>query len=266
MSLLPHRRALLVPPWLIDSDARDFISRVQAADGNSLENGVKIAYSNFIRGCKADGTWNAIKASCILAGARTLSGALVPLVGTAPTNLNFVSGDYNRKTGLVGNGSTKYLNSNRNNNADPQDSSHNAVFVSTAGTINNGVYIAGDTVGAPGSNMTRQDITGGTILSWNRISIGGASFATSSTVEFIGTSRSASAVLEARAAGTTNSYSQISSAPLSVNVTLFARNPASPNTFNNGRIAFYSIGESLNLALLGARVTALINAFAAVIP
>jgi hypothetical protein len=26
---------------------------------------------DFVRGCKADGIWNAIKASCILAGART---------------------------------------------------------------------------------------------------------------------------------------------------------------------------------------------------
>ena len=41
------------------------------------------------------------------------------------------------------------------------------------------------------------------------------------------------------------------------------------NTFgfySNTRIAFYSIGESLNLALLDARVTTLINAFAAAIP
>ena len=35
---------------------------------------------------------------------------------------------------------------------------------------------------------------------------------------------------------------------------------------SNARIAFYSIGQSLNLALLDARVTALITAFAAAIP
>jgi hypothetical protein len=32
------------------------------------------------------------------------------------------------------------------------------------------------------------------------------------------------------------------------------------------RLAFYSIGESLNLALLDARVTALVNALAVAIP
>ncbi len=36
--------------------------------------------------------------------------------------------------------------------------------------------------------------------------------------------------------------------------------------WSNARIAFYSIGESLNLALLDARVTTLINAYAAAIP
>jgi hypothetical protein len=70
------------------------------------------AINAFITGCKADGTWDAIKACCILAGWNGLTGALVPLKGTAPTNFNFVSGDYNRQTGLVGNGTTKHLNSN----------------------------------------------------------------------------------------------------------------------------------------------------------
>jgi hypothetical protein len=117
-----------------DPDAQAYLQAVEAADGQALEFEVARAIDNFVLGCKADGIWNAIKASCILAGARTLNGALVPLVGTAPTNFNFVSSDYNRKTGLVGNGSTKYLNSNRNNNADPQNSHHLAVFASTAVT------------------------------------------------------------------------------------------------------------------------------------
>jgi hypothetical protein len=36
--------------------------------------------------------------------------------------------------------------------------------------------------------------------------------------------------------------------------------------YSNARLAFYSIGESLDLALLDARVTTLINAIAAAIP
>jgi hypothetical protein len=43
-------------------------------------------------------------------------------------------------------------------------------------------------------------------------------------------------------------------------------NNGSTGAFTSARLAFYSIGESLDLALLDARVTDLINAFAAAIP
>lgn len=115
-----------------DTDAGNYIQAVEAADGQALESATRKAINDFVIGCKQDGIWDAIKASCILAGARTLAGALVPLVGTAPTNYNFVAGDYNRKTGLKGNATTKYLNSNRDNAADPQNSSSRCVFVTTA--------------------------------------------------------------------------------------------------------------------------------------
>ena len=108
-----------------DPDAMAYLRAVEDADNQALEQGVQQAVNQFVIGCKSDGIWSAIKASCILAGARTLNGALVPLVGIAPTNFNFVAGDYNRKTGLVGDGSTKYLDSNRNNNADPQNNPQN---------------------------------------------------------------------------------------------------------------------------------------------
>ena len=94
-----------------DPDAATYIAAVEAADEQELEPGVKQAIDGFVTGCKADGIWDAIKASCILAGARTLNGALVPLAGDTPTNFNFVSADYDRVTGLKGDGSTKYLNS-----------------------------------------------------------------------------------------------------------------------------------------------------------
>jgi len=61
-----------------DPDAQAYITAVETADGQALETAVRTAINNFVVGCKADGIWNAIKASCILAGARTLAGALVP--------------------------------------------------------------------------------------------------------------------------------------------------------------------------------------------
>ncbi len=65
-----------------DEDAGNYIQAVEASDGQALAGSTTKAINNFVIGCKQDGIWNAIKASCILAGARTLAGALVPLVGT----------------------------------------------------------------------------------------------------------------------------------------------------------------------------------------
>jgi hypothetical protein len=85
-----------------DEDAGNYIQAVETADAQALEPATRKAINNFVIGCKQDGIWTAIKASCILAGARTLDGALVPLAGTAPPTCNFVDADYNRKTGVGG--------------------------------------------------------------------------------------------------------------------------------------------------------------------
>ena len=71
----------------IDPDAAAYIAAVEAADGQMLEPALVTAYNEFFVGCKADASpfagvsnFDAIKASCIMAGARTLAGALVPLM------------------------------------------------------------------------------------------------------------------------------------------------------------------------------------------
>jgi hypothetical protein len=244
-----------------DADAQAYITAVEAADTQALEVGVKDAINAFVIGCKADGIWNAIKASCILAGARTLTGALVPLVGTAPTNVGglFVSGDYNRKTGLVGNGSSKYLNSNRNNNADPQNSNHLAVYASVAEP--------NCTIGVDAGEAGATSISNTTVIRGRSRSSTLATSTISLTVGFHGINRSTSATIVLRGNGLLGSISQISETPFNGNVLVFARGtPAFPIDHTSSRLAFYSIGESLDLALLDARVTDLINAFAAAIP
>ena len=246
-----------------DADATAYIAAVEAADGAALEAGVKTAINDFVVGCKADGIWTALKASCILSGARTLSGAFVPLAGTAPTNNNFVSGDYNRKTGLVGDGSSKYLNSNRQNATDPQNSRHQAIFVSTGDSLATGTYIAGGGDGFTGMFNVSNSL-------WGYISNGVTSIVAASqgnTVAFKGITRSNSSQALLRSGGITTSGS-ITSVSENTNrtVAVFAQNAGSIGFYTNGRLAFYSIGESLDLALLDARVTTLIAAYAAAIP
>jgi hypothetical protein len=244
-----------------DADAQAYLTAVEAADGQFLEVGVRDAINAFVVGCKADGTFGAIKACCIMAGARTLSGALVPLVGAAPTNNNFVSGDYNRKTGLVGNGSTKYLNSNRNNNADPQNSFHMSCYVTVIASATS-VYMGGGvtTVETGISNMGRD---GAATFARNRTGTAGIGLS-ALPVGFVATNRSSSTNYTRRANGTQDTRTEASQSPSSFNLMVFSSTGGAFPA--NARLAFYSIGESLNLALLDARVTTLINAIAAAIP
>ena len=264
-----------------DADAAAYIARVEgpSGDNQALEPGVRQAIDQFVIGCKADGILNAIKASCIMAGARTLAGALQPLVGTAPTNFNFVAGDYNRKTGLVGDGSTKYLNSNRNNNADPQNSKHLAVYfgsaLSSASALSRAhMGVVGPSFSQTGASVISTDLIGATVDS-GRYRVNGTTSAIISNGLSAGlkaVNRSNSSELTVRQNSATTTVLSTSEAPLNNMLFVFARNAtgaggaSAVDSYSNARIAFYSIGESLNLALLDARVTALINAFAAAIP
>ena len=264
----------LTPPYadepVYDPDAEAYFNRVEGptGDNQTLEASVKTAINNFVVGCKADGIWDAIKSSAILAGARTLSGALQPLVGTAPTNFNFVSGDYDRKTGLKGNGSTKYLNSNRNNNADPQDDRHVACYRSRAQNSNQ-AYIAAR--------------TGGNVIGANYLWTTGAApqftcvpntdthtsngSDTIGVATFHGVSRANSTTTTGRISGVNYSFSSTSATPISNNLRIFCgANDSIPEFFTNARLSFYSIGESLDLAALDARVSALMTAIDGAIP
>jgi hypothetical protein len=250
-----------------DPDVLAYIAAVQAADESAspgigaLEIGTVKAIDDFVTGCKSDGIWTAIKASCILAGARTLAGALVPLVGTSPTSFNFVSGDYNRKTGLVGDGSTKYLDSNRNNNADPQNSFHISVYPTS--TPNISTCLIGSS-NANGRSLLFRNSAGDLAVSNRDNLFGLAASVTSWSNSLFGTSRSGSASHILRKESMSSTLTNASQTPLNSNISIFAL--TGPSNFSNVRITFYSIGESLNLALLDARVTDLINAFGAAIP
>ena len=244
----------IAPEDDFDPDAATYIAAVESADGQTLEEGVKQAIDGFVTGCKADGIWDAIKASCILAGARTLNGALVPLVGDAPTNFNFVSADYDRVTGLKGDGSTKYLNANRNNNADPQDNNHNSVFLTELGTTDAYTIISAGTGSNNGTNVI-SGFQGG--FSRNR-SARGTTHGTAFTTGLAGVSRLSSASYTVRAAGVNETISETSDGVLSADLTVYRR-LGSPSNYSNMRAFFYSAGEAVDLAALDARVSTLMN-------
>lgn len=259
------------PPSGYDPDAQAYITAVEAADTaagspGGLETAVKDAINAFVVGCKADGIWNAIKASCILAGARTLAGALQPLVGPAPTNNGFIGigTDYDRKIGLLGNGASKYLATGFIESSTYSNNLHLSVQVTAVGaTAVTGGLISSAVSGTNVSDIlveplprTSFRVQNGSATSGNRVNgqISG----------FLGVTRPSSASLTFRRASTTTTVSQASLGATGTEFEVFRR----PNSgfYTNYRLAFYSIGESLNLELLDARVTALINAFASAIP
>lgn len=241
-----------------DPDANAYLARVQSADGQLLEPSVRFAVNNFIKGCKADGIWSAIKACCILAGARTLAGALVPLVGPAPTNFSFVSVDYNRKIGLMGDGSTKYLLSNiLNTSLNAQNHSFTAYVNALPSTTSGLIDLGRGEAGATGIHFASGNFVfrSANETFFNRNAVAG----------FVGLTRNSSASFTSRRESTNQSHTVSPGNLRPGNVTLY-RFSEGIQLYANARLSFYSIGEALDLALLDARVTALINAFAAAIP
>ena len=253
---------------ITDPDALIYIDKIEKVDGQNLEYDVAKAINDFVVGCKTDGIWDAIKACCILAGARTTNGALVPLVGAAPDPYNFDlvdDTDYDRKTGLQGNGSTKYLDSNRLASAQPQNSVHIAVYGATIQTNTTNMLI-----GAL-SNDAAQRATlfpASATQLYCQLHFGGNYAATHTSLAsgFIGGNRSNSTEITTRAAGTSITGNATSTPPPAVDYFIFARNFNGPSQYSTSRLAFYSIGEALDLAALDTRVSTLITAIGAAIP
>jgi hypothetical protein len=221
---------------------------------------------NFIVGCKADGIWDAIKACCILGAWDNLSGALYPLKGAAPTNVGglFVAGDYNRKTGLKGNGSTKTLNTNRAENADPQNSVHLSIYQTEKFSAVDYVLYGTDNSSSVGFYVGA--VTSG-VVEFNGYNRNGTAILvnTSTAVGFAGHSRINSSTVNYRFFSNASTVTRSSNASNATNYQVFGAADL-PGNKGSGRLAFYSIGESLDLALLDARVTALITAFGVAIP
>jgi hypothetical protein len=371
-----------------DPDARDYLSRVAAADGAGVEVGIANAIEQFILGCKADSTWDAIQASCILCGARTLSGALVPLKtpygpelvdinalptpsitdasgstgvwtpatrtmsnssGTAvnapsfvwsgyaatagvqyriagkfsgdhshvsrlsfggttvnypaasspdfsvavtatttgpltirldstlapssvtieslsiredtftPTPYNFVEADYNRSgtPGLQGDGATKYLDTNRASDADPQDDVHLSVYATAISTGPMLSVFDGTASPVVGTQLAAD----GAGLFFTRCRTNQEHRTTTLTTGFAGQSRSSPAAYSKRNNGSTLNVTRASVSQQAANYFAFAHSDLGTPAFSGTgfRLAFYSIGSSLDLAALDTRTTNLVN-------
>lgn len=248
-----------------DEDFLAYVAAVEAADGQALESDVKSAIGNFIIGCKSDNIWDAIKASCILAGARTLSGALVPLKGAPPTNNNL--SNYDREIGLLGNfehGAPNYLNSNRSNAADPQNSKHVSVYVTEWATpgIWNAMLGSGQdrghtVIGYPWNSLTKLN------LYTNSEPFTEIDDITIASACLMGVQRSNPTQLVLRYGAVSNTIELASATPVDSPIYVFKVDLTGVAT--NNRMTFYSIGEGIDLEKLESRVAQMLADFSAAI-
>ena len=264
--MAPMNNRLLRPTTGLDPDAATYLAAVEAADGEPLEPAVRAAVNTFFKALKADGLFDAIKASCILCGARTLAGALVPLAGTAPTNNNFVAADYTRggsTPGLVGNGSTKYLDSNSTGTSGGQDDAHFSVFCTVLPTSSGMNYIGRLVLGSAVAQSQTSGSNSFTALNDTTVA---STLATPSANSLIGASRDSSTSFVHVSGDATEVKASTSQSQSGANdFYVFSRNYAPSPQYSDARLAFYSIGESLDLEALGDAVSVLVTAIGAAV-
>ena len=237
-----------------DVDALGFIRAVQTADGQSLEYPIRRAYNEFVAGCKEDDNWDSIEACCIPIGARTLSGALIPLVGPAPTNVDNLldSDDYDRSLGLKGDGVEKCLDSNYAYTSGYQNDCSLAIYETEA-------TLVGVPAGYNDSSGNGTTISSSGIRLYNNL----ASTHTPSDptiAGFKGISRNSSGTYEYLSKDISNTNTATSAVITQGNIGILAQNTNGTfSSFSTSRIAFYAAGNNLNLTLLNARVNTLIR-------
>lgn len=253
--------------------AAAYIAAVEAADGMTLEPAVRLAITSFIDGCQEDGNWPSLKASCLLLGARTLSGALSPLVGPAPTSINFVSGDYDRKTGLLGNtAAEKRLNINRAIDADPRNNFHQAVFCTVPGTTLNVIMGSGENP-TPGNKSVIRFTALGLHIVNRGLSRGSALGVTQSQsdMKLLGSSRGLSTgfwyCFGSVVTWSGNATSLLPQAGWPHGVFCQFTGPSATHAgTHDARLSFYSTGTHVDLLRLHNRLTTLHSAIGAAIP
>ena len=255
-----------------DADAVAYIAAVESADGEPLESSTRQAIQDFVAGCKYDGIWDSIAAAGILSGARTLTGALIPLKGAAPTNVSFLSGDYSRATGLIGNKTNKYLNLNRLDTAETLDDAHMSVYITEANTRANPGYLgaeSGSGVTAMGAYYYFYPSNGGPRIKFHTGSdwypLGGPNVPGGGpAVGFLGCSRN-SGTIDAIVNGAAYSAARTATGQAGLNYFLFANNSnGGPQDHTDARMCWYSVGSSIDISLLKARLDALFAVIGAI--
>jgi len=276
------RGQIIVRRW--DADALAYITQVEAADGQPLEAKVKLAINRLVIRCKRDASpvsgisnWDAIQNCGLLAGPRTLAGALIALKGENPVNYSFVSGDYNAIAGLKGNGSNKGLGfpSTSDSPVYMQIYHHMAFFCATpyseltAGRFGMSFAKSGSRTSficVKSSEATPSDAVDFRIGSGYGTVPDGHTVPDSDFIGFYGATRASSfAVNELQSligGGSVKSQISVPSNNATKEQTLAIFRYSGAVSWFNGRISFYSAGYPVDLVSLRDAVNAYMEAIA----
>lgn len=244
----------------IDPDAQDYIDQVLVVDGFMWPH-VQEAINRFVVGCKSDpspnpgvSNWDAFRACCLMAGTATLESALIPLKGPAPTNNNFNQDDYHQVLGLKGNLVNKWLDSNIDHSTLVVENSSLSIFVTEPedSSINTIHTLMGYNPGTGNRFRLTRSSTG-----LIRGMFPGSSAVVTVpeiTTGFWGGSRATPSIAYGRYGGityTTNNF--LGGGWASRNLRVFRAHDSGFPT--DARIAYYHIGEAVDLELLDKRVS-----------
>lgn len=233
------------------------------ANGSTVADPVLAAANAFILGCKADGTWGQIL-RCNLFAAATFAGVPVPLVkGVGPSLdilTNFTSSDWSMPTGLLGDGSTKYIDTGVAVNSLTAGNRHLGAYQLAPGSAYKKI------LGADDSTANAFNIGHGN--PWTSVGFGdgtstNVATAIDATPGFICGSAGSSTTYVRSPIGT-NSVATNGGANLTRTIFMFATDRGYPQDISNGRYGGYTIGAALTLAQI-AMIDARFAAFNAAI-
>ena len=228
--------------------AANYFARLDTA-GDTTYVPYKQPLTNYISSLVALGGayWDTMESAASFVGVG-IQGITVPLRNgmTVLTQNNFVAADLDQLTGLLGDASTKSINTNWDHGTSSQDDFSVSVYPTT--TTTTGYLFGAGRSGVSGiSNMSAAANCRNHAITQK------SGYSNSLAGNISGSSRSSSTGFNVRSAGTDFAATVTSEAPLSRNLFVFSRTldgSDTAETLTDARLATYHAGPALNLATL----------------
>jgi len=255
-----------------DPDAQRFFTARAVSAGDPVPNPYKKAINQYILSLKSAGLWDSIIQLAVFAGATTISGALYTIKGNNLTAVGLSSADVNPKTGVKGDGVSKYFQSNYSGSPSGtgQDNFHMYAHLTEANTAtaNNARTLFGN---GGGAGAGRRVMVHDAFNSTTPHRLNGTATASASGINpgDHGMSRGSSANYTSLVVGTSTTHTDTSVAASGGPYYILARGPDSGSTpeagsFSDARILIWALGAATTLTNYQAPRATLITALNAI--